>query len=148
LLIEDPNISSASVSFSFQMKVEADRQGAICLDILKDAWSPVLTLKSTLISLQSLLCDPAPNDPQDAEGKLTIPHNIRANESVAKHYLTDRASFNKTAKHWAQAYAQAPANKQSREAGKVMTDAEQAGLSEASVVQFTEMGFPREKVVR
>lgn len=29
-----------------------------------------------------------------------------------------------------------------------MTDAEQAGLSEASVVQFTEMGFPREKVVR
>lgn len=49
-----PNISSAS--------------GAICLDILKDAWSPVLTLKSTLISLQSLLCSPEPNDPQDAEG--------------------------------------------------------------------------------
>jgi ubiquitin-conjugating enzyme (huntingtin interacting protein 2) len=131
LLTEDPNISSASVSFSFQMRVEADVQGAICLDILKDAWSPVLTLKSTLISLQSLLCDPAPNDPQDAEGKLTIPRNIRANEPVAKHYLTDRASFNKTAQHWAQ----------------VMTDAEQAGLSEASVVQFTEMGFPREKVV-
>ena len=38
-------------------------------DILKDAWSPVLTLKSTLISLQSLLCDPAPDDPQDAQGK-------------------------------------------------------------------------------
>lgn len=66
---------------------------------------------------------------------------------MAKHYLTDRASFNKTAKHWAQAYAQAPANKQTREAGKIMTDAEQAGLSETSVVQFTEMGFPREKVV-
>lgn len=39
-------------------------------DILKDAWSPVLTLKSTLISLQSLLCDPQPDDPQDAEGAL------------------------------------------------------------------------------
>ncbi|KAI0738871.1 ubiquitin-conjugating enzyme/RWD-like protein [Daedaleopsis nitida] len=48
-----PNVSSAS--------------GAICLDILKDAWSPVLTLKSTLISLQSLLCSPEPRDPQDAE---------------------------------------------------------------------------------
>jgi Ubiquitin-conjugating enzyme len=45
-------------------------QGAICLDILKDAWSPVLTLKSTLISLQSLLCSPEPSDPQDAEGVL------------------------------------------------------------------------------
>ena len=71
----------------------------------------------------------------------------QANMIVAKHYLTDRASFHKTAKHWAQAYAQAPANKQTREAGKPMTDAEQAGLSEASVVQFTDMGFPREKVV-
>lgn len=50
-----PNISSQS--------------GAICLDILKDAWSPVLTLKTTLVSLQSLLCSPEPNDPQDAEVK-------------------------------------------------------------------------------
>lgn len=48
-----PNISSAN--------------GAICLDILKNAWSPILTLKSTMISLQSLLCSPEPNDPQDAE---------------------------------------------------------------------------------
>jgi hypothetical protein len=28
-----------------------------------------------------------------------------------------------------------------------MTDAEQAGLAEASVVQFADMGFPRDKVV-
>mgnify|MGYP002718975008 FL=1 len=41
----------------------------LIVDILKDAWSPVLTLKSTLISLQSLLCDPQPDDPQDAEGE-------------------------------------------------------------------------------
>jgi ubiquitin-conjugating enzyme (huntingtin interacting protein 2) len=68
--IYHPNVSSAS--------------GAICLDILKDAWSPVLTLKSTLISLQSLLCSPEPSDPQDAE--------------VAKHYLTSRESWEATAR--------------------------------------------------
>lgn len=77
-----------------------------------------------------------PNDPQDAE--------------VAKHYLSDRASFNATAKHWAQAYAQAPVNKQpgaGGAGGKKVSDAEMAGLSEASVAQFTDMGFTREKVV-
>ncbi|MBW0565305.1 hypothetical protein O181_105020 [Austropuccinia psidii MF-1] len=72
-----PNISSQS--------------GAICLDILKDAWSPVLTLKTTLVSLQSLLCSPEPNDPQDAE--------------VAKVYLSDKAAFERTARYWTETYA-------------------------------------------
>ncbi|KAL7423665.1 Ubiquitin-conjugating enzyme E2 1 [Cryptotrichosporon argae] len=115
-----PNVSSAS--------------GAICLDILKDQWSPVLTLKSTLISLQSLLCSPEPNDPQDAE--------------VAKHYLASRDSFNETARHWAQAYAQAPASKRAAGAGgKMPTDAEVAGLAEESVTKFTDMGFDRAQVI-
>lgn len=47
-----PNISSQS--------------GAICLDILKDQWSPALTLKTALLSVQALLSAPAPDDPQDA----------------------------------------------------------------------------------
>ena len=72
-----PNISSVT--------------GAICLDILKNKWSPVLTLKSTLISLQALLCEPIPDDPQDAE--------------VATHYLKDIDSFNRTAKLWTEIYA-------------------------------------------
>eukprot|EP00968_Pinguiococcus_pyrenoidosus_P005227 scaffold335_cov253-Pinguiococcus_pyrenoidosus.AAC.9 len=38
--------------------------GAICLDILKDQWSPALTLKTAIISLQALLCAPVPEDPQ------------------------------------------------------------------------------------
>lgn len=69
------------------------------------------------------------------------------NVPVAKHFLSDRESFKATAKHWAQAYAQAPANKAKRAEGKQMTDAEMAGLAEANVVQFAEMGFPRDKVV-
>ena len=118
-----PNVSSAS--------------GAICLDILKDAWSPVLTLKSTLISLQSLLCSPEPNDPQDAE--------------VAKHYMTSKASFEDTATYWTHIYAGGPGAKEKKDkaAGKVTDDEVAiAGLERAHVDRFETLGFQRGKVVR
>lgn len=67
-----PNISSQS--------------GAICLDILKDQWSPALTLKTALLSLQALLSSPQPDDPQDAV--------------VAKQYISDHETYRKTAKYW------------------------------------------------
>ena len=123
-----PNVSSAS--------------GAICLDILKDAWSPVLTLKSTLISLQSLLCSPEPNDPQDAE--------------VAKHYTTSKGSFEETAVYWTQIYAGGPgkASKDKANAAAVAAAAAAvrdevaiAGLEKAHVDQFEALGFARSKVV-
>ena len=44
--------------------------GAICLDILKDAWSPALTLKTVLLSIQALLTSPEPSDPQVRGGGL------------------------------------------------------------------------------
>ena len=118
-----PNVSSAS--------------GAICLDILKDAWSPVLTLKSTLISLQSLLCSPEPNDPQDAE--------------VAKHYTTSKNSFNDTAVYWTQIYAGGPGPKEKKGKGADTGTRDEvaiAGLEKAHVDQFEALGFSRSKVVR
>jgi ubiquitin-conjugating enzyme (huntingtin interacting protein 2) len=119
-----PNVSSAS--------------GAICLDILKDAWSPVLTLKSTLLSLQSLLCSPEPNDPQDAE--------------VAKHYTTSKGSFDDTARYWTQIYAGGPGARgkgtQGKVAGPVRDEVAIAGLERAHVDQFEALGFERSKVVR
>ncbi|KAG5640900.1 hypothetical protein DXG03_006685 [Asterophora parasitica] len=118
-----PNVSSAS--------------GAICLDILKDAWSPVLTLKSTLISLQSLLCSPEPNDPQDAE--------------VAKHYTTSKNSFEDTAIYWTQIYAGGPGPKEkkgkSSASREVRDEVAIAGLERAHVEQFQALGFERSKVI-
>jgi ubiquitin-conjugating enzyme (huntingtin interacting protein 2) len=42
----------------------SSQNGAICLDILKDQWSPALTLKTALLSIQALLSSPEPDDPQ------------------------------------------------------------------------------------
>lgn len=61
----------------------SSQTGAICIDILRDQWSPILTIKSCLISLQSLLQSPEPNNPQDAQ--------------VASHFIKDHAGFVRTA---------------------------------------------------
>lgn len=79
---------------SFQTKVyhpNVNSQGSICLDILKDQWSPALTLKTAMLSLQALLAAPQPDDPQDAV--------------VAKQYITDREGWRRTAREWTQTYA-------------------------------------------
>ena len=43
------------------------RSGAICLDILQNNWSPAYDISSVLTSIQSLLTDPNPASPANAE---------------------------------------------------------------------------------
>lgn len=62
----------------------SSQTGAICLDILKNEWSPALTIRTALLSLQALLCSPEPDDPQDAV--------------VANQYKTNRPLFDRTAR--------------------------------------------------
>lgn len=74
-----------------------------------------------LISLQSMLHDAAPDDPQDAQ--------------VARHYLSDRAGFEKTAREWTLKHAMGQAD-------------EEFGLDQEAINRMTEMGFERKLVVK
>ena len=69
----------------------SSQTGAICLDILKDEWSPALTIRTALISLQALMCSPEPDDPQDAQ--------------VAAQYKNNPTQFHATAKQWTEQHA-------------------------------------------
>ena len=37
----------------------------ICLDILKDEWTPALSIRTSILSIQALMCSPEPDNPQD-----------------------------------------------------------------------------------
>ena len=69
----------------------SSQTGAICLDVLGKEWSPALTIRTALISIQALLSAPEPDDPQDAQ--------------VARQFKIDRPAFDQTAKYWTATYA-------------------------------------------
>merc|ERR1719484_334737 len=65
-LPEDYPMSAPKVRFITRIyHPNIDKLGRICLDILKDKWSPALQIRTVLLSIQALLSAPNPDDPLD-----------------------------------------------------------------------------------
>ena len=59
--------------------------GAICLDILANQWSPIYDVAAILASIQSLLTDPNPNSPANVEAaKLYVENRREYDRKVAE----------------------------------------------------------------
>jgi len=91
-LPEDYPMSAPKVRFITKIyHPNIDRLGRICLDILKDKWSPALQIRTVLLSIQALLSAPNPDDPL-------------AND-VAELWKVNEAQAIGIAREWTQSYA-------------------------------------------
>ncbi|KAI0295787.1 ubiquitin-conjugating enzyme/RWD-like protein [Russula brevipes] len=82
------SISNPDISYEYSEK------GNVCIDILKNNWSPALSIFKVVLSLSSLLTDPNPSDP-------LVP-------SIATEFLRKRSTHDQTARQWTELYARPP----------------------------------------
>ncbi|CAL9077064.1 unnamed protein product [Musa acuminata var. zebrina] len=68
-----------------------DSTGDLHLDILKDGWSPAMTISKVLLAIRSIITNPVPYNPEIA--------------GITQLYLTDRAKHDEIAAEWTRRFA-------------------------------------------
>ena len=81
---EYPNIPPKVIFVTKLFHPNIYGDGSICLDILKKNWSPIYSVNSILLSIQSLLLTPNPQSPANIEAAKLFINNRRQYNSIVK----------------------------------------------------------------
>ncbi|KAI6130933.1 ubiquitin-conjugating enzyme/RWD-like protein [Pisolithus croceorrhizus] len=109
----DYPFSAPKVTFATRIyHMNISDKGGICIDILKQNWSPALSLFKVMLSLSSLLTDPNPQDPlgeHEEHPNIWSPLGLSCPvPSIATEYMRNRQQHDRTAKRWTELYARPP----------------------------------------